>query len=445
MTSVDSYRIKTLRDQGKLTNGNNLSYKRIVWGHINDVEFKFKTSPPAEALIEVTNQCVAKFTDSKFLRYAIDKICETQGSGAGPNGISPKELEDSERWNYVMAVQHHLNAGNYSPEPTRTIEIPKKAKGLTTREVRPLEVQNIGDKMPDRCAFDVLSPVCEQLFLKTSYGSRPNRDYQDALAFVQSYATDHGCNWIVTNDIQAAFDNVVISKLLSAVDTLLGNEEVTQHLRLLVDRGQERGLLTGSPLSPLLLNIYLHVYLDSRWIEDPTAPPLVRYVDDLLIPCTSEAEARACQQRLEKLLADVGMTCKFEPLAAITDIENDIAEWLGTDVSMVAGNVTYSITRERREEIEKRCSLGDQMYDKRELIGILNSVGPVWTEQLDAWLYEQVRLRNLRQPGKYQVSRESYYKAIDGARRRFAEALWKADCTRNRSTAQVIINNSVIG
>jgi len=68
MTSVDSYRTKTLRDQGKLTSGNNLSYKRIVWGHINDVEFKFKTSPPAEALIEVTNQCVAKFTDSKFLR-----------------------------------------------------------------------------------------------------------------------------------------------------------------------------------------------------------------------------------------------------------------------------------------------------------------------------------------------------------------------------------------
>jgi hypothetical protein len=139
------------------------------------------------------------------------------------------------------------------------------------------------------------------------------------------------------------------------------------------------------------------------------------------------------------------MTCKFEPLAAITDIENDIAEWLGTDVSMVAGNVTYSITRERREEIEKRCSLGDQMYEKRELIGILNSVGPVWTEQLDAWLYEQVRLRNLRQPGKYKVSRDLYLEVVGDARKRFRDALRKADCTRNQTTAPAIINNSVAG
>jgi RNA-directed DNA polymerase len=74
------------------------------------------------------------------------------------------------------------------------------------------------------------------------------------------------------------------------------------------------GTPQGGPLSPLLCNAYLH-RLDRAWLV-PEHGRLVRFADDLVVCCSSRAQAEAALARLTGLLASLGL----EPKAAKTRI-----------------------------------------------------------------------------------------------------------------------------
>jgi len=121
-----------------------------------------------------------------------------------------------------------------------------------------------------------------------SFGYRPARSVDQALARFRTLAV--GQRWVFDADIEAFFDRVPHERLLDDLGIWLSDG----HILALVDLwlrgfGPSRGLAQGSPISPILANIFLHP-LDLALVRAKI--PFVRYADDFvaLAPDRSAAE-----------------------------------------------------------------------------------------------------------------------------------------------------------
>jgi hypothetical protein len=107
--------------------------------------------------------------------------------------------------------------------------------------------------------------------------------------------------------------------------------------QLLFAEQRRLGLRQGGALSPLLLNLYLHHFLDRPWREQHPDIPLLRFADDLLILCRDSAEARTAYADLEQLLRDCSLRLKSSPDRAIQDLRaGQRLVWLGYDIGTSA-------------------------------------------------------------------------------------------------------------
>ena len=96
----------------------------------------------------------------------------------------------------------------------------------------------------------------------------------------------------------------------------------------------------GSPLSPLLLNVYLVHFLDTRWRKLHPDLPLLRYADDSLILCRTEEEAQSARLDLEQLLTPAAMLLKHcdDPVRNLALGKH--AEWLGYQIAHSSADST---------------------------------------------------------------------------------------------------------
>lgn len=147
-------------------------------------------------------------------------------------------------------------------------------------------------------------------------------------------------------DLANAFENVPQAPLLQVLRKYIPvkpseeikrrqhNEKIHENLhsllRKLIETPKRIGIRQGAATSSLFLNVYADHHLDRPWRRH-CAAPLLRFADDILVPCTSSEEAEEAQATLMKLLAPTGLRCK-EPKAGnknIVDINRQEAEWLG--------------------------------------------------------------------------------------------------------------------
>lgn len=166
------------------------------------------------------------------------------------------------------------------------------------------------DRLIHRVLHRVLSPVWDRLFESNSHGFRPGRSTADARRAVLSHVRE-GCAWVVETDVATFFDRVdwdlldeAVGRALPQGDTLAGalvrravRTPLEVHGRP-VDR--RLGLLQGSPLSPLLANLYLDPFDEAA---AQAGLRLVRYADDLLVLCPTETEATSGLATMQRLLA----------------------------------------------------------------------------------------------------------------------------------------------
>lgn len=151
---------------------------------------------------------------------------------------------------------------------------------------------------------NALEPQWEARFEPRSYSFRPGRSAHDAIEAIFSLATPQGRRkWVVETDIKSAFDHLRHEFLLTALAEFPAKHLITQWLKAgVMDQGTlvatTRGAPQGGPISPLLLNIALHgmeTALGSRRYRNntltPTSRALVRYADDLVVFCATQAEA----------------------------------------------------------------------------------------------------------------------------------------------------------
>src|SRR5262245_14468863 len=242
------------------------------------------------------------------LQSAAAKVAKGKSAKRPDGRRCRRYLEQSQRW--LPALQAKLKSGEYQPRPVQRVWIPK----LGSKELRPLGIPTVEDRVVQMALRNVLEPIFEHSFAQPSYGFRPQRGAKDALRRVQQLLRA-GKVWVVDADIKGYFDNIPQDKLLTAVGQHVSDGKVMELLQRFLEQGvmesgkgwspTENGTPQGAVISPLLANIYLNP-LDHQMAQQ--GREMVRYADDFVILCASRQEAEATLEAVRAWMETAGLT-----------------------------------------------------------------------------------------------------------------------------------------
>lgn len=226
---------------------------------------------------------VKSFDISKRLVFeAWEKVRDNAGA-PGVDAVSVSQFQERER-DSLYKLWNRMSAGSYMPGPVRAVEIPKDHGA----GVRVLGVPNTADRIAQTAAARLLEEKLEPIFHPDSYGYRPGRSAHDALAVARKRCWKQ--DWVLDLDIRAFFDSVPHDLLLKAV----AHHTDLRWVLLYIGRwlkapmqmpdgtlvAREKGTPQGSPISPLLANLFMHYAFD-RWMDrEYPGCPFERYADD---------------------------------------------------------------------------------------------------------------------------------------------------------------------
>lgn len=137
-------------------------------------------------------------------------------TGSGTAGVDERTIQDLAKLSeerYVALIQRQFKS--YHPRPVRRVEIPKP-NGKT----RPLGIPTIVDRIVQQCVLQVLEPICEAKFYDHSYGFRPNRSTEHAIARCNQLIQLSNLHYVVDIDIKGFFDKVLVQPESQAGDLL---------------------------------------------------------------------------------------------------------------------------------------------------------------------------------------------------------------------------------
>ena len=250
------------------------------------------------------------FEIPKRLIYEAWGKVQTNRGAPGVDAVSIPEFAVNERAN-LYKLWNRMSSGSYFPGAVRAVEIPKDYGAGT----RVLGVPNVVDRIAQSAVAMLLEERLEPIFHPDSYGYRPRRGAKDALA-----ATRKRCwqrDWVLDLDIRAFFDSVPHDLVLKAVAHHTDERWVLLYIErwlkapmqmpdgTLMDR--TKGTPQGSPISPLLANVFMHYAFDTWMNREHPENPFARYADDIVVHCDTETQARKLQATIAARLESLGL------------------------------------------------------------------------------------------------------------------------------------------
>lgn len=274
--------------------------------------------------------------DPAFLVDAFERVASNKGSRtAGVDGVTVASVRSRIGVEeFLDQIREGLKARTFCPTPVRRVEIPK-ANG----KVRKLGIPTVADRVVQATVKAVLEPIFEADFKPCSYGFRPNRRAQDAIAEIQ-HMTSRGYTVVLEADITACFDMIDHTALMSRLRAriadrrLLGLVKAFLHAGVMTQGGEREDSLTGTPqggiLSPLLANIALSAldeHFDAQWRHQMSSWhqrdrrkrrgegnwKLIRYADDFVLVVNGQPHhAEALRETVAQVLAPLGLVLSPE-------------------------------------------------------------------------------------------------------------------------------------
>jgi len=292
---------------------------------------QWATDDPARRFDDLYNL----ICDPATLVYAWRRVRSNRGARtAGVDGETAHYIEAVRgEQAFLSELRDDLKARRFQPDPVRERMIPK-ANG----KLRRLGIATVRDRVVQAALKTVLEPIFEADFQPCSYGFRPGRRAQDAIAEIHFLAS-RSYEWIVEGDIKACFDEISHSALLDRVRRRIGDRRILALVKaflkagILGEDGELRDSHTGAPqggiLSPVLSNVALSV-LDEHFARAWEATGdtharerrrrkglanyrMVRYADDwVAMVAGTRADAERLRGEAAEVLLPMGLRLSEE-------------------------------------------------------------------------------------------------------------------------------------
>lgn len=389
------------RHGGAKTEGDGRNLSRAALGAEAGTAAVGRTKPEAaqkllEAALERSN-----------MLSAYQRVVKNEGA-PGVDGLTVSEFKPwlQAHW---PSVRQALLAGEYMPAAVRKVEIPKPQGG-----VRTLGIPTVLDRLIQQSLHQVLQPLFNPEFSRSSYGFRPGRNAQQAVKAAQSYVAE-GRRWVVDLDLEKFFDRVNHDVLMARVEHKVKDERVMKLIRRYLEAGlmeggvasaRTEGTPQGGPLSPLLSNILLDD-LD-RELEQ-RGHRFCRYADDCNIYVKSQRTGQRVMQAITAFLEQrLKLTVNAVKSAVARPWERKFLGYSMTWHQRPKLKIAFQ-SRKRLEERIRQMQRQARGQSLKQIIEKLNPILRGWMayfrltevkgvlEELDGWLRHRLRALLWRQ------------------------------------------------
>ena len=344
----------------------------------------------------------------------------------GTDGLTIKDIgrltpeEVVERVRFILTGSEH----GYRPRPVRRVEIPKP-----NGDIRPLGIPCIWDRLVQQCIKQVMEPICEAKFSEHSYGFRPNRSVENAIAETYQRLQKSNLHYVVEFDIKGFFDNVNHQKLLHQIYSLGIRDDILRSkikrilkapIKMLNGRLMypEKGTPQGGIISPLLANIVLNeldYWVESNWENSPVAEKyamdrtdegkgidkgngykvlrqtklkemyIVRYADDFRIFCRTKTDAERTKIAITQWLYERLKLVVSPEKTRVVNVKRKYSEFLGFKIrvhpkgqkQVVQSHISDKQLKRKKQaltEQAKRIARPDQEKGEYGEIRLFNSM-----------------------------------------------------------------------
>jgi RNA-directed DNA polymerase len=266
------------------------------------------------------------------------RLVRSNGGAPGIDGETFHSIESGGgEAKFLSKLQQELKERTYRTQAVRRVHIPK-GDGRN----RPLGIPTIRDRVAQMAVKMVIEPIFEADFEDCSFGFRPKKDAHQAVGVIREALND-GCPYVLDADLQQSFDTIVHDKLMKLIAGRISDRHILgwikQWLRApVVEEDQEgkrktkpskRGTPQGAVISPLLANIYLHLF-DRVFLSYCRAMGvkayLVRYADDFVI--LMRGGMKTTVDRVKQVLARMELKLNEEK-SRVVDVREGSFDFLG--------------------------------------------------------------------------------------------------------------------
>jgi RNA-directed DNA polymerase len=295
--------------------------------------------------------------------------CRANKGAPGIDGLTFEGVEAYGRERWIGELAQQLRKETYRPEAVRRVYIPKP-----NGKLRPLGIPRLADRVCQMAAMLVLEPIFEADMPSEQYAYRQNRNALSAVREVHGLLVS-GHKDVVDADLSGYYDTIPHVELMKSVARRVVDRRVLHLLKMwleapveeedklgrkkraTINRDAKQGIPQGSPISPLLSNLYMRRFVlgwKRAGMEQRLGARIVNYADDLVICCKGN-NAQKALSAMRQMMARLKLTVNEEKtrICCLPDDEFDFLGYtLGRRYSPKTGR-PYIATRPSRKSIRR--------------------------------------------------------------------------------------------
>jgi len=230
----------------------------------------------------------------------------SRGKAAGIDGVTLEQFQENTEAN-LYVVYNRMSSGTYFPPGVKQVKIPK-----SNGKMRNLGIPTVRDRVAQTVIKKLIEPRIDSIFYEESHGCRPKKSAHQALDSVRRRCWKKA--WVIDLDIKDYFNTIDHELLMKAVEVHVEEAWIKMYIERWLEapvvtstgveeKAEDKGTPQGGVLSPLLANLFLHYALD-KWLKrEYPQIAFTRYMDDVIVHCTSQKEAAYILARIKERLA----------------------------------------------------------------------------------------------------------------------------------------------